>query len=161
MDADQTKSPRAILDDDHKRIDALLTKLLAAVRADDREGAAKEWSRVEDALLRHFDVEEMFVFPALASTHAVEVDALKREHDEMRCTLGEIGLAFDLHTARCAPIEGLCQRLRDHAERESALAYVEAERKLHVTAARSLLQRLKRFASSLPLDGIVAMGDQP
>jgi hemerythrin-like domain-containing protein len=161
MLANEPKNARALLEADHRSIDALLLTVVTAVRADDRDAAAKAWTSLEVAVLRHFDIEEMFVFPALASAHGVEVEGLKREHDEIRCLLGEISLAFDLHTVRCATVEDLCSRLRDHAQREEALAYVEADRKMHLGAVQSVFERLKRFAGSLPLENVTTMGDQP
>ena len=161
MFAAHSKSPRVLLQEDHDRIDALLSSLIASVRADDRDAIASAWSLVEEALLRHFDAEEMFIFPVLARAHGGEIRELRREHDEMRHALGEIDLAIELHTVRCEPIEDLCARLREHAKREDALAYVEAEQELHPAAVRSLLKRLRRLATALPRENLSRPGARP
>jgi hemerythrin-like domain-containing protein len=137
------QNPRILLLEDHKRIDALLDRLLAAVRADDREASQTLWKQCEESLLKHFDVEEMFVFPAIREGHSAEVDGLRREHDTMRRRLGELGLALELHTLRCDAIESLCTALREHAEREDSLAYVQAGRTLSIGVARSIAARIK------------------
>ncbi|MGO8996784.1 MAG: hemerythrin domain-containing protein [Polyangiaceae bacterium] len=138
------KNPRIVLQEDHRRIDALLDRLVACVRADDRDAEAESWTRVETALLQHLDVEEMFVFPALTHGHAKEVEALLREHAALRRELGAIGLALDLHTVRAETIETFCAMLRDHAEREDSLAYPQAEQRLPVNVVRVIVDRLAR-----------------
>ena len=141
------KNPRIVLQTDHKHIDGLLDRLIAAVRADDREAAAAGWARVEKALLNHLDVEEMFVFPALVDGHAKEVDALLREHAVLRRELGAIGLTIDLHAVRCEKVESFCATLREHAAREESLAYAEAEQRISVSVARSIFERIVRGAA--------------
>jgi hemerythrin-like domain-containing protein len=143
MTSPEPKNPRILLLDDHRRLDALLDRLRAAVHADDREASEKVWKMVEEGLLRHFDVEEMFVFPALRESNGAEIDRLRREHDGLRRQLGELGLALELHTLRCEAIEELCAALREHAEREDSLAYVQAGRKLSIGVARSIASRIK------------------
>lgn len=143
MNTHEPKNPRLLLLDDHRRLDALLDRLLAAVRADDREASQKTWKKVEEGLLRHFDVEEMFVFPSLRDGYGTEVEQLRREHDGLRRQLGELGLAVELHTLRCEAIEKLCAALREHAEREDSLAYVQAGHSLSVGVARSIASRIK------------------
>ena len=137
-----------LLDADHLRIGALLDKLVAVVRADDRVAALATWSEAEEAILRHFNLEEMFIFPALLSAHPDEIAVLEREHNEMRRILGELGVAFELHTVRCDTIENLCLRLRHHAGVERGFAYGDSSAKLEPGAARSLLARMRHFGKS-------------
>jgi hemerythrin-like domain-containing protein len=143
----EPKNPRVVLQEDHRRIHALLDHLIACVRADDREAEIESWNRAEKALLQHLDVEEMFVFPALMQGHAKEVEALLREHTELRRQLGEIGLSLDLHTARAEAIESFCANLREHAEREDSLAYPQAEQRLPVNVARAIFDHLMQAAT--------------
>jgi hypothetical protein len=145
-------SPRDVLREDHERIDALLRRLVDTLRAEDRDVAAQLWTNVEEALLRHFDVEEMFVFPALGDSFSADVAVLRAEHADLRRALGEIGLAFDIHAARCEPVEALCTRLRAHAAREDALAYREVTEHLAGRAARSLVDRVRGVARSIHRD---------
>jgi hemerythrin-like domain-containing protein len=143
MRSRETKNPRVVLLEDHRQLDLHLDRLLAVVRSSEREAGERMWKQVEDALLRHLDVEEMFVFPALHEGHPLEVDRLRKEHDEIRRQMGEIGLALELHTLRAETIESFCTLLRDHAEREDALAYVQAGRALSIGVARIIAARVK------------------
>jgi hypothetical protein len=159
MTPKKPKNARVLLAEDHRHIEQLLERFLAGVRADDREASGKAWTRLEKAVLRHFDVEEMFVLPQLRGAFPVEVDRLLMEHAALRARLGEIGLALELHTARCEPIEEFCQALREHAEREDSLAYAEAARRLPASAVRSIATRIGAALSSL-VAGRPVTGDE-
>jgi hemerythrin superfamily protein len=140
------QNPRVVLEEDHRHIDALLERLVVQVRADDRTGALKAWQRVETATLAHLDAEEMFLFPTLAESEPAEAKRLLEEHAGIRASLGELGLAFELHTVRREAIEAFCALLRAHADREEAILYPLAERRLQVSTARSLFDRLRGAA---------------
>ncbi len=144
MSSPEPKNPRVLLLEDHRRIDRLLDRLITTVRADDRDASAQIWGKTETALLKHLDVEEMFVLPALRTEHAAEVERLRRDHDALRKETGELGLSVELHTLRCDAVESFCARLREHAEREDSLAYVQAGRALSISVARSIASRLER-----------------
>jgi hemerythrin-like domain-containing protein len=145
----EPKNPRVILLEDHRRIDGLFDRLVAAVRSGDREATERAFKRSEEAILRHLDVEEMFVFPALREGHAKEIDRLRRDHDEIRKQLGELGLALELHTIRADAVESFAAMLREHAEREESLAYVQAGHTLSIGVARSIAARIKQSVSRL------------
>lgn len=137
------RTPREILAEDHRAIERVLDRLIATVRAGDREDARRAWSRLERPLLAHLDVEEMFVFPALAAAHPDEVAGLRREHDGLRREIGALGLAFELDTLRADDIESLCALLRAHSAREEALAYEAAERSTSADVASAISHRLE------------------
>jgi hemerythrin-like domain-containing protein len=145
----EPRSSRVVLEEDHRNLDRLLDRLLAAVRADDRELEQQTWTRFERALLAHLDVEEMFVFPAIAAAHPEEIVGLRREHDGLRRDLGSLGLAFELHTVRAEVIERLCASLREHAKREESLAYAAAERSLSADIAQAIFRRLESLVGLL------------
>jgi hypothetical protein len=149
MTTKEPKSARVLLSEDHRRIEQRAQRFRAAIQADDREASNKAWMRLERAVLAHFDVEEMFVFPPLRKAFPAEVDRLLDEHSVLRAKLGEIGMALELHTARCEPIETFCQALREHADREDSLAYAEAARRLPASAVRSIASRIGAALSSL------------
>ena len=144
----EPKNPRIVLEEDHRRIYALLDHLVACVRSDDRDAEVEGWTRTEMALLQHMNVEEMFVLPALMPGHVKEVEALLRDHAALRRELGVIGLALDLHSVRAEAIEAFCARLREHAEREESLAYLQAEQRLPVNVVRAIVDRLARAAAT-------------
>jgi hemerythrin-like domain-containing protein len=143
------KNPRIALEEDHRHISSLLERLVVLLRADDRVGAIKALRTAEEVILAHLDGEEMFLLPALASAIPAEATRLRAEHAEIRRTLGELGLACELHTVRAEAVEAFCASLREHAEREEAILYAEAERRLPVLSARSLLARLRGAAASI------------
>ncbi|HEY2511396.1 MAG TPA: hemerythrin domain-containing protein [Polyangiaceae bacterium] len=145
----EPKNPRVILLEDHHHIETLLERLIATIRSSDREAGERAWRKIEDVLLRHLDVEEMFVFPPLHEGHAAEVDRLRREHDAIRKAIGEIGLALELHTLRCETLESFCTMLREHAQREDSLAYVLAGRTLSIGIMRAIGSRLKAAVTNL------------
>lgn len=148
MTSREARNPRVILQEDHRKIETLLDRLIAAIPAGDREAYRKVWAKTEAALLTHLDVEEMFVLPELRNAHGAEVDRLRHEHDGIRRELGELGLAVNLHTIRGERIESFCAALREHAEREESLAYIDAERRLSIGVARSIAYRLKDATAS-------------
>jgi hypothetical protein len=137
------KNPRILLETDHRELDGRLDRLILLLREDDPGAAIKAWRSFEEALLAHFDVEEMYVLPKLEEDDGPEARALRSEHDSIRRTLGELGLAFELHTIRAEMFNTFCERLRAHAEREESLLYKHAERHLPVSIARSIYQRLR------------------
>jgi hypothetical protein len=148
MASREPQNPRVVLVEHHQRIERLLERLLASVRADERESSATLLAKTEKAILAHLDVEEMFVLPALAHTHAAEVTRLRSEHATIRRELGEIGLALELHALRAETLDAFKSALEEHAEREESLAYAEAERKLTVNIARAIFERIKEASSS-------------
>lgn len=137
------KNPRILLETDHRDLDARLGRLVLLLREDDPEAAIKAWRSLEDALLAHFDVEEMYALPDLEESNALEARALRDEHDSMRRAIGALGLAFELHTIRAEMFDAFCERLRGHAEREESLLYKHAERHLAVSVARLIYRRLR------------------
>jgi hemerythrin-like domain-containing protein len=148
MSPREPKNPRVTLLEDHRRIALLLDRLVATTRSGEREEEAKLWKTIESVLLRHLDVEEMFVFPVLREGHAAEIDLLRKQHDEIRKQIGEIGVALELHTLRCAAIESFCTELREHAEREESLAYVLAGRSLSFSVAKMIAARVKAVVTA-------------
>ncbi len=121
----------------------MLCELADEVRAEDRTIAPGTWDRIEAAVLAHINVEEMFIIPLLAAEDGEAAEGLLRAHADIRRRLGEIGLAFDLHTVRADTVDDFCTRLRTHGNQEAELIYPLAERRLPVSTVRSLLLRLR------------------
>ena len=142
MATEAHQNPRIVLEEDHRHIATLLERLVVNVRADDRSAAREAWDRVERALLAHLDAEESWLFARLSEIAPSEAGLLSDEHAELRRMMGELDLAFDLHAVRSVDIAAFSARLADHAEREGALLYPVAERRLEVSRARALLAHL-------------------
>ncbi len=138
-----TPNARAFLEADHTRLDAMLTMVARSVREDALEDAKARWNELEVALLAHLDVEEMFVIPAMMALDATEARAILAEHGEIRRTLGDIGIAFDLHTVRADAIDAFCTGLRAHAAHEEVIMYGRIVSELPSSSARALVARLR------------------
>ena len=127
-DARPLESAKASMMLDHARLAESLGRLVDFVKASDHPLAREEWDAFEDAILRHMDAEEVYLLPAFGNRHAGEAAAIRNEHDAIRRQVGEIGVAFDLHTLRAERIEGLERLLHTHAEREAREFYRWADR---------------------------------
>jgi hypothetical protein len=139
----EPKNPRILLQTDHRDIDDRLARIVMLLRADDRPAALRAWRSLEEAMLAHLDVEEMYVLPLLEETDVNEVRGLRAEHDAFRRMLGELGLAFELHTIRAEMFDAFAERLDAHAEREESLLYRNAESRMQVSVARQIVRRLR------------------
>lgn len=137
---------RALLEHDHDRLESLYEKLIAAFRADAGDEVIRLWSQFEVRLLRHMDVEEELILPALADEDPAEVEVLLAEHAEIRRTLTELGIAVDLHSTRSEVVEQFLALLRRHAAREDALAYRWAEANLSPETTGEVHARLANRA---------------
>lgn len=123
----QEKSVRDMLLHDHERLAKLARRVATCVDANDVHEALVAWKPLEDGVLAHFDSEEMYILPALEPTDPGEVGELRAEHDKLRATLGELGMALELHTARKSAFDDFAARIQKHADREEALMYRWAE----------------------------------
>lgn len=150
---------QAFMARDHEELDRLFEALLAALQADARGDARRLWATFEDGLCRHMELEEAQLLPLMHERDPREVDALLREHDEIRAMLAELGVGVDLHEIRVQTVSDFIDQLRRHAIREDAIAYrwaqenVPAARQEAVRsalgAAPMLRQRLRGLASWL------------
>jgi hemerythrin-like domain-containing protein len=136
-------SLRALLARDHDRLDRLFEALSNALRADAREDAVRLWSQFEDELVRHMELEEKSILPALEKAEPKEARDLLREHGEMRAKLAELGVAVDLHQVRSEIVGEFIDQLRRHARREDALCYRWAESHLGESERDRLAQALE------------------
>lgn len=142
---------RALLGEDHARLDRLFEELLAAFRAGAREEAAALWTTFDAGLLAHMALEEQRLLPEFAKVDAAEAEALAAEHAKLRDALTELGVGVDLHLTNAAAVERLVATLREHARREDALMYRWASANLQdeeQTSIRAqLLAAARRLAS--------------
>jgi hypothetical protein len=138
---------RALLEADHTRLDAMLELVARSVREDALEDAKARWNELDVALLAHLDAEEMFVIPAMMALDASAAREIVAEHGEIRCSLGDIGIGFDLHMVRADAIDAFCTRLRAHAAHEEVM-YGRIVSELPSSSARALVARLRAHTSA-------------
>jgi hemerythrin len=120
---EQSSDLHAFMDASHRVLDQMLTELLAAVEADDRDGIRTLWGPLESELLTHMEAEERFILPRFATVDFEEATELLNDHGRIRAQLLEIGVAIDLHYIRARTCRALVERLRAHAQREDDLMY--------------------------------------
>jgi hemerythrin-like domain-containing protein len=149
---DTPEGLRALLARDHRELDSLFQELTSALRADARDDTLRLWTAFDEGLCRHMALEELHILPLLQKHDVREVADPSREHDEIHKQLAELGVGVDLHDIPVQTIQEFIQRLRQHAQREDALAYRWAEANLParqqekvgatLRAASALRQRL-------------------
>jgi len=139
---DTPEGLRMLLTRDHRELDRLFDALLEALQADAREDALRLWSAFDDGLCRHMALEEKDLLPLMHERDAGEVEALLREHDEIRAQLADLGVGVDLHEIRVQTVSDFIEQLRRHARREDALAYRWAQANVPVAQQDALRSAL-------------------
>ena len=124
---------------DHEELERQLRALACAVDANDAPSDLHQcWTCFETSLREHLDAEERTIFPVVASDHRQEVEALRAEHQLIRQSLAELGLALELHTLRKAAVDELIAFLHQHAARENGSLYDWLDSDQHRHSLRSL-----------------------
>ncbi len=108
---------------DHRRLEKLVLRLLAAFEANDREDMERLWSELDSGLLAHLGAEEAHLIPGLARVCALDAKQLLDEHRQIRVRLTELGVALELHTIRLESARAFIDLLRAHALQEDRLLY--------------------------------------
>lgn len=114
----------------HEHIRELLDRVTAAMAADAPDDIGPLWSRLEDELRSHMEVEERCMLPAFAHVDANEARTLLREHGEIRERLLELGVAVDLRYVRYHSSRAFAELLEHHTAREERLLYRWADKAL-------------------------------
>jgi len=152
---DTREGLQTLLAREHRELDQVFEALLAALQADAREDALQLWAAFDDGLCRHMALEERELLPLLRRVNAPEVEALLKEHDEIRARLTELGVGIDLHAIRTQTVRDFVQQLRRHARREDTLAYrwakdnVPAARQEEMRRALQVARALRRRVMDL------------
>lgn len=114
---------KSLLLQDHHALAQHLTQLTCALEGGDPGDVAEVWTQFERSLRDHIDTEERCLFPLVASAHRTEIEQLRLEHQRIRCAMGELGVAVDLHALRKASVDELVLYLLAHAAREEHSLY--------------------------------------
>jgi len=123
---DEEAKRNLLLPAHHRRIEAIFEELRHQVRCDDLAGLRACWDRFERELDEHMCAEEEYLLPAFAEVNPAEARAIREEHDEIRRSVGELGVTLELHAMRAEEADHLVERLRAHAAREDRALYVWA-----------------------------------
>lgn len=126
----------------HTYLRELLAQIIAAMDANEREQVDELWTKLDHGLLAHMEAEERYVLPVFAHIDPTEARELLREHGALREELLELGIAVDLHCARCERSRDFADLLMRHAGREEALLYRWADQHLKPTMIEQVRQHV-------------------
>ncbi len=127
---------------DHQRLEKLFDDVLRRLALDDRDETRAAWNEFDRGLTAHLDAEEKLILPAFAFAFPEEAAAIRKEHESIRATLLELGVAVDLHSIRWPAAADFVSALRAHATREDSLMYRWAEKNLEETVRAALVRGL-------------------
>jgi hemerythrin superfamily protein len=139
------ESFRAVLHSDHQYLDKLFQSLIMRARTGEPGELRAAWSRFEQELGWHMQLEEAEMLPTFARAHPAEAEAIREEHRQIREQVTAMGLDLDLHCLRAERVEALVALLRDHARREEALLYPWSDDELEGRERESLRGALERL----------------
>jgi polyisoprenoid-binding protein YceI len=131
---------RAVLSQDHDRLERQFESIVAEASSGDPIALRKAWQEFESELIHHFDDEEAHVLPAFAQQRPTEASALLYEHQRIRGDLTTLGVTLDLHCLPSERVGDFVANLRAHARREDDLLYPWAAHRLG-EAARKRAER--------------------
>jgi hemerythrin len=153
------QAPSAIRDRfmaDHRRLEAIVDQVLAALEANDRDEIRKLWRALESGLHAHFEAEEKHAIPLLMVSGPREGQALLAEHKHLRRRLAELGSEIDLGVARVESLRGFIDELNAHARHEETVLYKWCDDHLEETPQSPLLKPLVEMIRSVLRDHPVA-----
>ena len=139
-----SKTLSVTLANDHARLTRLFGDVFAAFEADARLESSALWTRFEQEIEAHFQLEEQHLFPRLARVKPGDAAALRIEHDAIRARIAELGVGLDLHLTRADLVEALMVDLQEHIERETTLLYPWVDETLPVAEQAWLVTQLLR-----------------
>lgn len=134
------------LTEDHRRLEALFTSLLNAADGADQPTLQKIWAEFEAGLLAHLDAEEQYLLPHFEKQAPDAVREIRKEHEQIRRLITELGVRTDLHLLRKYAAEELIQTLREHAARETHSLYPWAEQSTNEQDKVIIVEALVREA---------------
>jgi len=121
---------RAVLADDHEHLDLSFRALITEASRGDADDLSEEWRDFERTLLRHFETEEIRIFPVFGLEEPDAARALREEHERIRLQMAELGVDLNFHCLPPEKIGSFVDGLRAHALREERLFYPWAAKRL-------------------------------
>ncbi|WP_394842316.1 hemerythrin domain-containing protein [Pendulispora brunnea] len=136
------RSLRAVLLDDHGRIETFLDSILNLLARNELAVIEQEWAPFEDVVLAHLDGEEMHVIPTFAKADPEGARRILAEHARIREGLSRLGVAFELRRVRPNDVQDLARLLVDHAMTEESYLYNWSETHIQREASSRLVRRI-------------------
>jgi hemerythrin-like domain-containing protein len=142
------ESPKEFFETDHRRCDDLWVVVEDAVDGR-KENAREVFQTFFDAMMRHFDMEEEILFPALESATGMKgfgpTVVMRGEHDQMRGVLRQMASAAELGDFQDVVDHGdtLLMLVQQHNVKEEGILYPMADQHLQYqwTALKAQLER--------------------
>jgi polyisoprenoid-binding protein YceI len=131
---------QAILAHDHERLERQFQAIVSEASCGDPLELRGAWRAFEVELLRHFEDEEVHIFPAFAQQRPADARALLADHERIRASLTGLGVDLDLHCLPAERIADFVDTLRAHARREDDVLYPWAAHRLS-DAARDRIRK--------------------
>jgi hemerythrin HHE cation binding domain-containing protein len=129
---------------DHRELESLFARLIAAFGAGDREGIARLWAEFDGRVTRHLGAEERLLIPSLLPAHPREAAAFLAEHRHIRARLLDLGGRVDLGIMEFEMASGFIEELRAHARHEDDALYRWADDHLNASEQTAALVVLTR-----------------
>ena len=133
---------------DHRGLEALLDRVIAALVANDTDDAARIWAECCAGLVLHLETEEHHLIPALLRRSEQDARVLALEHRHIRSRLTELSAAIASQQAKPGAIRDFSDELGAHSRNEERLLYRWAETHLddqeRLTAVEALATGLGR-----------------
>jgi hemerythrin-like domain-containing protein len=133
---ERSPGPHAFFTDDHRACDALWAELEGALNANEDARARELWPKFDEAMRRHFDMEEEVLFPALEQVTRMPgmgpTQVMRREHAQMRAVLDQ--MADDVQAGNLEGVldhgDTLLMLVQQHNVKEESMLYPMAEQAL-------------------------------
>lgn len=110
----------------HRHLERTFEDLVRKATDGDPAELRSCWLGFESELLAHLDYEEAELLPGFEERAPHEAAAIRREHEEIRAVLLEMGINLDLHLMRLESVRDFVMKLRAHANREEESFYAWA-----------------------------------
>jgi hemerythrin-like domain-containing protein len=134
---------------EHALLEQALFELACAAEGADRSALVQAFTEVERGLVAHLELEERELFPLVEPFHPDAIETARKNHEEIRRLLADLGVRADLHTLDKATVDELVEVLRRHFEHEDRTLYHWLETNAPEGTRRELV---KLFAKTVRAD---------
>ena len=108
---------------DHRRLKALLERVVSALLANDKDGAARLWAEGCACLVLHLEAEERYLIPPLLRRSEQNARVLVQEHRHIRSRMAELSAAMESRNAGADAIRDFSDEFHAHSRSEDRLLY--------------------------------------
>jgi len=111
---------------EHDRLRTVLVDVAGRAQSGDFRLCDEVWDAFAAGLEKHLLFEEAELFPRFENTSdeaCAEVARLSGEHQSIRRSVFELGVALQTHTVQLDDVSALLSALESHASREDAMLY--------------------------------------